>query len=537
MSFFSWQRQTKSCSYKELNKKKTHLGYQLIRSLKKNFFGVGLIDYGLPKPIRLKRGTLLVLALELAEEFKAQIPAKRVGVVLPPGVGGVLVNIGLILAGKIPVNLNFTIGRENVSFSMNKAEVSTLISAEAMKNKITDFPWTSDFFDIGNWLSKKRKQKWRLVWLHFRSLICSPSVIFRGLDIQCDPNEEAALLFTSGSSGNPKGVVLSHDNLLSNCRQIQSVQLFASQSHLLANLPLFHSFGFTISMLYTMLTDLVMVCLPSPLDVKSSLEVIEKEKVEVLLGTPTFLRGYLRKARKEQLQSLRFVVAGAEKTPPGFKEEWESVCPCDYLEGYGLTELSPAVSFNLPGLGTREKSVGKLLPEIKCKTISTETSEELPAGEVGILCLNGPNLFSGYLDNPEANQAAFDHQGWYITGDLARIDSDGFLFIEGRLSRFSKIGGEMVPHARVEEEITKAFFPEKSQSLKCAVVGLPDESKGEKLILLSTDEIQNRELRERLLGVGIPNLWIPKEIKLVDEIPMLASGKLDLKRMRDISLG
>ena len=171
-----------------------------------------------------------------------------------------------------------------------------------------------------------------------------------------------------------------------------------------------------------------------------------------------FLEGISKKGQKRTVAESSIRSCGCGKVSPGFKEEWELVCPYGLSGGYGLTELSPAVSFNLPGLGTREKSVGKLLPEIKCKTISTETSEELPAGEVGILCINGPNLFSGYLDNPEANQAAFDHQGWYITGDLARIDSDGFLFIEGRLSRFSKIGGEMVPHARVEEEINKAFF-------------------------------------------------------------------------------
>ena len=375
-----------------------------------------------------------------------------------------------------------------------------------------------------------------MIWKHLQIYLCPVPRLIRGLGIMSDPVQEAALLFTSGSSGNPKGVILSHQNLLSNCQQIESVQLFARQSCLLANLPLFHSFGFTVSMLYTMLSDLVMVCLPSPLDIKKNLEVIEREKVEVLLGTPTFLRGYLRKAKKEQLESIRFVVAGAEKTPDGFKEDWESLCPCSYLEGYGLTESSPAISFNLPGEGMREKSVGRLLPNIQVKTISPETSEVLPEGEVGVLCFLGPNIFYGYLDDDQADSMAFDDQGWYITGDLGRIDPDGFLFIEGRQSRFSKIGGEMVPHTKVENVISEIFFPDGSDQVNCAVVGLPDPVKGEKLILLTTEDFEMQDVRKKLLAQGIPNLWIPKESKKVPEIPILASGKLDLSELKRLGL-
>ena len=518
-----------------LIKEKSHLGYELVRSLKKNFFHMGLIDHGLPNPVRMKRGTILVLALDLAKELK-EIPDKRVGVVLPSGAGGVIANLGLILADKIPVNLNFTIGEENLHYSMKKAEVSTIISAAAVREKITDFPWPQNIFDLGSWLRNKKKQKGQMIWNHLQVFLCPVPLIIRGLGIVSARDQEAALLFTSGSSGSPKGVVLSHQNLLSNCQQIESVQLFTSQSYLLANLPLFHSFGFTVSMLYTMLSDLVMICLPSPLDVKKCLEVIEREKVEVLLGTPTFLRGYLRKAKKEQLESIRFVVAGAEKTPDGFKEDWESLCPCSYLEGYGLTEASPAISFNLPDEGMKETSVGRLLPNIQVKTISPQSSEVLPEGEVGVLCFLGPNICSGYLDNDQADSMAFDDQGWYITGDLGRIDPDGFLFIEGRLSRFSKIGGEMVPHTKVEDVISEIFFPDGSDQVNCAVIGLPDPVKGEKLILLTTEDFEMQDLRKKLLAKGIPNLWIPKESKKVREIPILASGKLDLSELKRLGL-
>ena len=511
------------------------LGLELISSLRRNFFHLVLIDYGLPKVVRVRRGTLLVLALELSKELRVYTTDKRVGVVLPPGIGGVLTNVALFLANKIPVNLNFTLGSENVRYSMEKAGITTVISAQALKKKLPDFPWKEDFFDISEWVNGQRKNKSYLIWRHIFIFFCPLHFLFSKSAKSCKSQEEAALLFTSGSSGNPKGVPLSHRNLLSNCDQINRLGLFAPQTRMLANLPLFHSFGFTVSTLYPLLFDLLMVCVPSPLDVKLSLHVLEKERVKVLLGTPTFLRGYLRKAERKQVSNLGYIIAGAEKTPKGFKEKWEALSPCNYLEGYGLTEASPAVSFNVPEQNSVKKSVGRLLPQIECKVRCPDLLTDLANGQTGLLCFRGPNIFAGYLDEPDTNQAVLDADGWFQTGDLGRVNQAGYLFIEGRLSRFSKIGGEMVPHGKIEDEITTSLGIGQLEQAQCVIIGATDPVKGEKLVLFTEVEIDAQYLRKKLIASGLPNIWIPKESILIEKIPTLASGKVDFQMLRELA--
>ena len=515
-------------------KTESNLGLELVSSFRRNFFQLVLIDYGLPKVVRMRRGTLFVLAVELSKELQLHTADKRVGVVLPPGIAGVLTNVALVLAHKIPVNLNFTLGSENVSYSIDKAEIKTIISAQVLKEKLPDFPWNEDFFDISKWIKKRRKNKFYLFWRHLFTFFCPLRFLLSKSAKSCKLQEEAVLLFTSGSSGNPKGVPLSHGNLLSNCDQINRLELFAPQTTMLANLPLFHSFGFTVSTLYPLLFDLLIVCVPSPLDVKLSLLAVEKEKVKILLGTPTFLRGYLRKARKKQLSSLGFIIAGAEKTPKGFKEKWEDLCPCNYLEGYGLTEASPAISFNIPERNSVRKSVGRLLPQIECKVRCPDLLTDLGREQTGLLCFRGPNIFAGYLDESRLNQEVFDAEGWFQTGDLGRVDQAGYLFIEGRLSRFSKIGGEMVPHGKIEDKISKLFELGEIEQAQCVIIGVTDPVKGEKLILFTEFEIDPQSLRKKLITSGMPNIWIPKETIQLEKIPMLASGKVDFQMLKNL---
>ena len=515
---------------------KIHLGYELYRSLRRGFFKTLLVDYGQPKPIRLKGGVLLALALDLAKEIKKEIPGKRVGVVLPPGVAGVLSNVALLLADKSPLNLNFTFGSKNLRYAMKKSGVDAVLSASLMQEKFPQFPWPPNVLDIGDWLREKSRKKAELAWETLLVLVLPMRLRFKPRKEFEGKDSEGALLFTSGSSGNPKGVVLSHGNLLANCDQIAGLEIFSSTDKILANLPLFHSFGFTVATILPLMNRLTMVCAPSPLDLRTSLRAVRSEAVQVILGTPTFLKGYLRKAKKgEDLKSVRYVIAGAEKTPSGFKEKWESFCDCSYLEGYGLTETSPVVSFNLPDSISPLGSAGKLLPGVEIKTLDVETERPLPSHQSGILCFRGPNVFGGYLDSPDETNQVLDKDGWFRTGDLGRVDDRGYLFVEGRLSRFSKIGGEMVPHEKIEREVMEFLGAKQEEHQVCAIVGIEDQATGEQLVLLTTRPVEAEVLRDKLSGRGFPNLWIPKRIKLIEEIPSLSTGKLDLRKIRELA--
>ena len=512
-----------------------HIANEVFTTLSKKIGAPALVDHGLPSPVRLNRGTLLILALRLARDLKSEIREDRVGVVLPPGLAGVLANLALFFADKVPVNLNFTLGSDAVNHSMKAAGIRTVLTAKSLTRKFPNFPWTDELVDIGERLKGYRNEKLslfrQLAWLRF-----FPGSFAKSRKIPREGGEkEAILLFTSGSSGAPKGVMLSHRNLISNCHQISQFGLFAEDAKILANLPLFHSFGFTITTLYPLLEGLEIVSAPSPLDLASSLRAIREERVDVLMGTPTFLKGYLRKAKAGDLASVKYVVAGAERTPPPFREKWEKEVGCKYLEGYGLTEASPVLSFNVPGDGSRENSVGRLLPGVESKIVHPETKDDLPSGETGILCFRGSNVFLGYLNQPGETSEVLMDDGWLVTGDLGRIDGDGFLFIEGRLSRFSKIGGEMVPHGTVEDAVAKALGLSDVEDPVCVVTGIEDEAKGERLILLTSVDCDAEKLRKDLATAGLSNLWIPREVRKVEEIPLLPTGKLDLREIKKLS--
>ncbi len=284
-----------------------------------------------------------------------------------------------------------------------------------------------------------------------------------------------------------------------------------------------------------------MVTYPNPLDAQKLIETIERHKLQLLITTPTFLRAFLRKAKPEQLRSLKMVVTGAEKLPPDLLREFEAKFGIQVSEGYGMTEASPVVAVNLfdepPSrmnpdgvLGRRIGSVGRMVPGMAARIRDPETGEDLDIFQSGMLWLRGANIFEGYFKETDQTTAVLQ-EGWYKTGDVGRFDEDGFLFIEGRMSRFSKIAGEMVPHLTVEQKIVEALdlHPAHGEGPPVAVVGVPDEKRGESLVLLSAVPVEQPELRKRLVAMGLPNLWIPKVVKQVPAIPILATGKLDIR--------
>ncbi len=516
---------------------KRHLGAACVNALSHRPWKPCITDTH-PSPRTLSKGMMLALAAALARRWKHSIPSRRVGVILPPGIGGNVANLALVLANKIPVNLNFTAGRAASEACLRRGEIDVIITADALKKRFADFPWPPTSLDVADEI--KACGKLSIVSWLIQIWFLPPSILRRRMGVpSTGDQEEAGLLFTSGSSGEPKGVVLTHRNIMGNLTQIAATGLMPRDDVLIGCLPLFHSFGFTVTLWYPLVHSVRLVTIPSPLEVKKIAEAVHTEKATVMLGTPTFLRPYLRKAEPEQLRSLRLVITGAEKLPPDLATAFAERFGVPILEGYGLTETTPVTSVNLPDPptttatampqpGHRAGSVGRLLPGMTARIVDPETGADKPLLETGMLYLRGPNIFSGYLKDPERSAQVLK-DGWFITGDLARFDEEGFLFIEGRLSRFSKIGGEMVPHGTVEQKIMEAFNLSGSDTQPVVIVGIPDASKGEALVLLTTVDLTTDALREKLGAAGLPNLWIPRALKKVDKIPTLASGKLDLK--------
>ncbi|MDB6078129.1 MAG: AMP-dependent synthetase and ligase, partial [Akkermansiaceae bacterium] len=357
------------------------------------------------------------------------------------------------------------------------------------------------------------------------------------------------LVFTSGSSGEPKGVPLTHRNLLANVCQYGNRLDLPNGSAILGCLPLFHSFGFTVTLSFPIIEGIDLVTYPNPMETKRLAELISQRGVNVLLATPTFLRGYMKRVEPEQLRSLRLVVTGAEKLPTNLADAFAAKFGITPQEGYGLTETSPASNVNLPDPAptgdaivipsSRPGSVGQMLPGIAVRMTDPATEKPVAADRQGVIWMKGANVFKGYLNNPAKTDEVLTKDGWFRTGDVGRLDDDGFLYIEGRISRFSKIAGEMVPHETVEAAINKALGLDSEAERKIAIVGIPDEQKGEAILLLSTIagpalEQECIDLRYKLMDAGLPSLWCPKAIVPVAEIPVLASGKLDLKSCEEL---
>ena len=510
------------------------LGWACVRGLARGASRLVLVDAGMGER-KIKAGVLLGAGLALARRLKKEVPEERVGILLPPGAGGTLANLGCVLAGKTPVNLNFTSGRLAAESAVRQAGLRTVITARAMEEKVGEhFPRTEHKLDLAVLLKEEKKAAvfWSLmaVALPARFLARVAGVSGEGGD------REAGLLFTSGSTGEPKGVVLTHRNLLANLAQIEGVLGDLRIQSLLGCLPLFHSFGFTVTLWWPLTGGPRVVTYPSPLDPHALGEVIHRHQVELVVTTPTFLRTLMRRAGKEKLGGLRMVVTGAEKLPGALREEFEEKIGVKVYEGYGMTEASPVVSVNVPG-AERSGSVGKPVGGMEVRTVDEITRQVLPRGGAGILEFKGANVFPGYLGRPDLTKKVLQ-EGWYHSADYGRLDEEGFLFIEGRRARFSKIAGEMVPHGLVEEHLA-AWCKKQGQGaeggLEVMVTAVEDEKKGESLVVLHCVELNPVEAEKALREAELPNLWIPKKFKRVEKIPLLASGKLDLAAARKLA--
>lgn len=520
---------------------KGSLATALLKGLKKHGSKKKILDGADDAELTFR--TILAIAIAFSKFIKQETDKKRVAIVLPPGKAGLIANLAVLFAGKVPVNLNFTAGHEAIKSCIRQADVDRFITADPFVRKVSSFPWppNRDLIFIERVLPtlKRNIVRWSIL-----SRVLSAEILAKLLGLNKNHGEsEATLLFTSGSSGEPKGVVLSHRNVLANVCQFGSRLDLPVNSSILGCLPLFHSFGCTVTLWFPVVEGINLITYPSPLETRRLAELIAIHQIDIFLSTPTFLRGYMKRIDPAQFTSLKLVVTGAEKLPQSLASAFEEKFGIRPQEGYGLTETSPATNVNLTDLGakkdapalpsSRHGSVGQLLPGLAIKITDPATDKEVPLNQQGIIWFKGSNVFKGYLGDPRKTAEVLS-DGWFRTGDVGRVDDDGFLYIEGRISRFSKIAGEMVPHETVEAAINKVLGLDSESERRIAVVGIPDEQKGEAILLLSTIagpalEQECIDLRYKLLDEGLSALWCPKRIVSVQEIPVLASGKLDIK--------
>ena len=476
-------------------------------------------------------GRALVGSLLLARAIRRHVPdGESIGLLLPASVGGALANIAASIAGRVPVNLNFTAGRDAMAAAIGRCGITTVLTSRTFLSKAGIPPapgmvFLEDVLQETSTLSK-------VSTLVAVSLLPA-SMIERLFLAPADPDALATVIFSSGSTGVPKGVMLSHRNILANIDGANALFRLTSADVVLGVLPFFHSFGYTVTLWLPLVVGFGAAYHPNPTDAKTIGEMAARYGATLLISTPTFCSAYVRKCQREQFARLRLAIVGAERLREPIASAFREKFGVDLIEGYGCTEMAPVVAVNVPdaaGTGSRPGTVGRPLPGISAKIVDPETGAGPLVGKEGLLLVTGPNQMRGYLAEPDLTRDAL-RDGWYVTGDIATIDKDGFIRITDRLSRFSKIAGEMVPHMMVEEQL-QALLPDPHT---CVVTAVPDPVKGERLVALYTDpDLPAHEVWEQLSRCDLPKLWIPKreDLHIVESIPTLGTGKVDLRAVR-----
>lgn len=494
------------------------------------------LTYGatLTRAVALSR----VLARELGDE-------EYVGLMLPPMVPSAVANLALGLLGKVAVNLNYTTNQAMVDSAVEQCGIRKVITSHRVLEKCPIRP-SAELLMLEDVPAKVRISDKLFAATVAKAVPTSrlgrflPGLRTRNLD------DLATVIFTSGSTGDPKGVMLTHRNILSNVLQIDEQVDMAEREMILGILPFFHSFGYTIGLWTALVLGKTVVYHVNPLDARTIGKLCEEHDVTLIAGTPSFTRMYLKACRPEQFKSLKHLLLGAEKLKDETYREIKATLGIEPMQGYGTTELSPVVSVNVPAEKTlpdgrtlyanRPGSVGLPVPGTLVKTVDPETGADLAPGATGLICVKGPQVMRGYLHKPEATDKVLK-DGWYSTGDLGFVDDDGFLTITDRLSRFSKIAGEMVPHVGVESAIMAAANVDEHQ---IAVTSIPDARHGERLRVLYTElgGATPDDIHHRLVEAGVPRLWIPsvRDFIRIDEIPITGTGKIDLRAMRDLAV-
>jgi acyl-[acyl-carrier-protein]-phospholipid O-acyltransferase/long-chain-fatty-acid--[acyl-carrier-protein] ligase len=512
----------------------------------RRLFRPAVVDHSGGSAKTLTWGKLLVGALCVTRYLRGRVgDAPNVGVWLPTGLGGALTNLALALLGKASVNLNYTAGTAAVRSAVKQAGVRVVVTAKKFTARVPlDLPPDVELIHLEDALGAVTK--WQRIGTFLLVLLLPGWVIERfllGLH-RHRLDDPLTIVFSSGSTGEPKGVVLSHRNIASNVDSaIRTLEIGPGES-LFGILPFFHSFGYTVCLWAPMNAPCVAVYFPDPRQAKEVGELARTNRVTVMAATATFLRFYIRRCAPDDFRTLRLIVCGAEKLPVKLQDEFNAKFGVLPLEGYGCTELSPVVSCSMPDASVgglvqqrnRRGCIGQPIFGVCVRAHDPATGAPLPVGEEGVLWAKGPNVMAGYLNQPEKTAAAV-RDGWYNTGDAGLVEPDGFIRITGRLSRFAKIAGEMVPLEKLDDEMHEVLATGGDRAL--AVAAVPDEKRGERVVVLYLQEVEPRlaDVLAALPKRGIPNLWVPdrRDCYPVEAMPVLGTGKLDLKKLADLA--
>jgi len=466
----------------------------------------------------------------------------RVGVLLPPTAGAAIVNAALALSGRVAVNLNYTSAQSILDVCIERAGLRYVISSPLFLGRVK-LAVGERLLDAGD-LAKLATATDKLVGFLQATAVPLP-LLERLLGLhRLRPDGVLTVIFTSGSTGDPKGVVLSEENVCSNVRAIDRMLHLSPSDVALGVLPFFHSYGYTTTLWTPLVLEPAVVYHADPRDAQVVGRLARDYHATILMATPTFLRIYVRRTPAEDFSSLEAVFGAAEKLPKEVSDAFEQKFGVRPSEAYGATELSPLVAANVPPsrhvpgrpIDAREGTVGQPIAGCRARVTDRDGLVELPNGSEGLLWIAGPNVMQGYLDRPDLTDKVV-RDGWYCTGDIARIDAEGFITITGRESRFSKIGGEMVPHISVEEAVNEALGASDGELL-AVVTAVPDQTKGERLVVFHLPTARPiRDVVAALRDRGLPNLWIPGTDSFceIPEVPVLGTGKLDLRRLGELA--
>ena len=465
----------------------------------------------------------LIGALILTRIF-AKLEKGNIGLMVPTSAGCLLAKLGILMSGRTPVMINYSTGAEqNARYAQKKCDFRTIVTSRALLEKI-ECPHVDGMIYLEDIMASVTT----LAKVRAAVLAKLPAAVLKRLVRGGRPDDNAVILFTSGSEKDPKAVQLTHRNIGANIAACSERFRFTENEVFLSTLPYFHVFGLTVNMWIPLCHGNTILTYANPLDYKKVCSIVREGKATLMVGTPSFFWGYLRKSEPGDFTSLRIALCGADKCSNALRDAFREKHGMELYEGYGATECSPVIAANSPE-DNRPGSVGKPIGGLRVRIENYETGEECAPGEDGRILIKGDSVMKGYFNDFEQTSLHI-RRGWYDTGDMGNIDEDGYLWHVGRLKRFVKIGGEMVSLVKIEEVLDR-LLPEDAH---CCVVEIPDAIKGARIVAVTTVAVDQKNVKKRM-GEQLPAIAVPKTFLVMDSLPKMGSGKIDFRAITELA--